>query len=152
MITRGWAVAADARIGRLVRAASGIGAQSCRYFVTSLLALACDLLVYTGLLRIGLIAAAAGAIGYLAGLCLHYRLSASWVFPDPARRRRALPTFAKFAASGLMGLIMTTTVIGGLTMSGISGAFPAKAVAVGLTYIAVFLVRRRYVFAPPPSR
>jgi len=152
MITRGWAVAADARIGRLVRAASGIGAQSCRYFVTSLLALACDLLVYTGLLRIGLIAAAAGAIGYLAGLCLHYRLSASWVFPDPARRRRALPTFAKFAATGLLGVATTAAIIGILTGTGVAGAFYAKAVAVGSTYVAVFLLRRILVFADPSAR
>jgi len=152
MITRGWAVAADARIGRLVRAASGIGAQSCRYFVTSLLALACDLLVYTALLRIGLIAAAAGAIGYLAGLCLHYRLSASWVFPDPARRRRALPTFAKFAATGLLGVATTAAIIGILTGTGVAGAFYAKAVAVGSTYVAVFLLRRILVFADPSAR
>jgi len=152
MTTRGWALAAGAHIGWLARAASGIGAESCRYFVTSLLALACDLLVYTALLRIGLIAAAAGAIGYLAGLCLHYRLSASWVFPDPAEGRPALPTFAKFAATGLLGVVTTAAIIGFLTGTGVAGAFYAKAVAVGSTYVVVFLLRRTVVFADPSAR
>jgi putative flippase GtrA len=131
------------------RATSGrtIGGESCRYLVTSVLALSCDLLVYSALLRSGLMPATAGAIGYMSGLCLHYHLSASWVFPDRTRRRQEVRTFIKFTATALLGMAMTAAIIGFLTWTGASGAFAAKAVAVGLTYVAVFLLRRTLVFA-----
>jgi putative flippase GtrA len=139
--------AAGERIERLARAAGAIGIESARYFAASLAALACDLLVYTLLLRADVLAAAAGAAGYLAGLLVHYRLSACWVFPDPHGRRRAVPTFAKFAATGLLGVGLTTAVIGALTGAGIAGPFAAKAAAVATSYVAVFLLRRSLVFA-----
>jgi putative flippase GtrA len=136
---------------RLAAHLATLGRQSIRYGLASTLALAFDVAVYAVALRLAAAPAAAGAIGYATGLLVHYALSSCWVFPDRTGDRRVLPTFAKFGASGLMGLIMTTTVIGALTVSGVSGAFAAKAAAVGLTYVAVFLVRRRYVFAPPRS-
>jgi putative flippase GtrA len=136
---------------RLAAHLATLGWQSIRYGLVSTLALACDVAVYAVALRLAAAPAAAGAIGYSVGLLVHYLLSSRWVFPDRAGQRRVVPTFAKFAASGLMGLIMTTSVIAMLTGSGVSGAFEAKAAAVGLTYMAVFLVRRRYVFAPPRS-
>ena len=134
---------------RLTAHLATLGRQSVRYGLASTLALACDVAVYAVALRLAAAPAAAGAIGYATGLLVHYALSSCWVFPDRTGDRRVLPTFAKFGASGLVGLLMTTTIIGVLTMSGVSGAFGAKAAAVGLTYIAVFLVRRRYVFARP---
>jgi putative flippase GtrA len=126
---------------------ASLGRQNLRYGLASTLALACDVAIYALALRMPTAPAAAGALGYATGLLVHYALSSGWVFPDRTGERRILPTFAKFAASGLMGLIMTTAVIGLLTETGMSSAFVAKAVAVALTYFAVFLVRRRYVFA-----
>jgi putative flippase GtrA len=134
---------------RLAAQLARLGRQSVRYGLVSTLALACDVAVYAVALRLAAAPPAAGAIGYATGLLVHYVLSSSWVFPDQTGERRILPTFARFAASGLMGLLITTTIIGVLTMSGVSGAFGAKAAAVGLTYVAVFVVRRRYVFARP---
>ena len=125
---------------------ANFGWETVRYGLTSALALACDVAVYALMLG-SLTPPAAGAIGYAMGLLVHHALSSNWVFPDRTGRRHALPTFAKFAASGLMGLIMTAGIIGALTMSGLAGVFEAKAAAVGVTYVAVFLVRRRYVFA-----
>jgi putative flippase GtrA len=134
---------------RLARQLSRLGWQSVRYALVSAFALACDVVTYTLALEFAKPPAIAGALGYATGLLLHYALSSGWVFPDHTGERRALPTFMKFAASGLIGLTMTTVVIAVLTTSGLSGPFGAKAAAVGLSYIAVFLVRRTYVFTPP---
>ena len=123
-----------------------LGGESIRYAVVSAGALFCDVIVYTALVRIGLVASAAGALGYLAGLMLHFVVSASWVFPDPGGRR-TVPTLAKFAASGVVGLVMTATIIGVLTTSGLAGPFVAKGIAIALTFAGVFLLRRSYVFA-----
>jgi putative flippase GtrA len=118
-----------------------------RYGVASAAALACDVGVYA--LALGVMTpAVAGATGYASGLLIHYGLSSRWVFPDRAGNRRALPTFVRFAATGMLGLLITTATIGVLTASGLTRAFAAKGVAAGLAYAAVFLARRIYVFRP----
>jgi putative flippase GtrA len=127
---------------------SRLGRQGVRYALVSAFALACDVATYTLALEFSNPPAIAGALGYATGLLLHYVLSSGWVFPDHTGERRALPTFIKFAASGLIGLTITTVVIAVLTTSGLSGPFGAKAAAVALSYITVFLVRRTYVFKP----
>jgi putative flippase GtrA len=152
MRARSSAAALRERIERVVGGTNGVGAESCRYSVVSVLALGCDLVIYTALLQLGSVPTAAGATGYIAGLCLHYCLSTSWVFPDPVGKRRAIPTFAKFAATGLLGVATTAAIIGALTASGLAGAFAAKAAAVGVTYVAVFLLRRGFVFAGASAR
>jgi putative flippase GtrA len=93
-------------------------------------------------------AAVAGALGYLLGIVVHYMLSAAWVFPDRHGARRAAPTFAKFLGTGLLGLATTAVIIDLITRNGLAGAFVAKAAAAAATYVAVFLLRRMYVFAP----
>jgi putative flippase GtrA len=112
----------------------------------SAVALGCDVTLYTIGVKNGIPPAIAGAIGYVAGLVVHYALSTSWVFPSNGGTRRAFPTFTRFAATGLLGLATTAIIIDMLTASGICGAFPAKAIAVGFTYGTVFLARRIYVF------
>ena len=126
----------------------GLGSQGARYLLASLLALGCDLLAYTVLLRLGLPAPVAGGLGYGGGILVHYSLSTSWVFPDRNGQRRAMPTMAKFAGTGVFGLVMTAGIIAALTGSGLCGAYMAKVIAVGATYVAVFLLRRAYVFGP----
>ncbi len=128
-------------------AQGGLVGQSARSLVASAAALGGDLIVYAILVQAQLAPAAAGAVGYSFGLVLHYSLSAGWVFPDRARRRRAAPTFVKFAATGLLGLALTAAIIGALTGAGLCGAYIAKAIAVALSYLSVFTLRRLYVFA-----
>jgi len=129
-----------------------LGRESSRYLLVSGLALCCDVAVYAGSIFGGVNAAAAGAIGYSAGLTVHYVLSDRWVFPDIARQRRTGPTLAKFIVTGLFGLTMTATVIGTLTRYGIADAFVAKGAAVGFSYVTVFMLRRLYVFAAGAGR
>jgi len=123
-----------------------LGRESSRYLLVSGFALCCDLAVYATLIFAGLTAAAAGAVGYAVGLIVHYVLSAWWVFPDREGRRRTVPTLAKFVATGLIGLTLTSAVIGVLTRNGLMGAFTAKGIAVAFSYVAVFMLRRAYVF------
>jgi putative flippase GtrA len=123
-----------------------LGTESLRYLLVSAIALACDVAVYATLIGSGINATAAGAAGYTFGMLVHYALSTRWVFPDPDGVRRTAPTLVKFIATGFLGLATTATIIEALTREHIVGAFAAKAVAVGAAYIAVFLLRRIYVF------
>ncbi|HXN42835.1 MAG TPA: GtrA family protein, partial [Xanthobacteraceae bacterium] len=143
--------AAGESLGYFTWGIAGIRGESWRYLLTSAVALACDLTVYTGLLHVRLMPAVAGSVGYMAGLLVHYCLSARWVFPDSSGRRRTAATFAKFAATGLAGVVMTTAIIGLITETGVAGAFVAKGVAMGSVYIVVFLLRRTLVFAASPT-
>jgi putative flippase GtrA len=126
--------------------------QSARYLVASIIALAGDIGTYALLLQLHLIPAIAGAIGYGCGLLAHYLLSAAWVFPDRGKRRRTTPTFAKFAATGLSGLGLTALSIALLTSAGLCGPYTAKAIAILLSYVIVFVLRRAYVFAMPGAQ
>ncbi|MBV8755044.1 MAG: GtrA family protein, partial [Hyphomicrobiales bacterium] len=121
-----------------------------RYLAVSAVALGCDVAAYASLIGGGTRAAAAGAAGYIFGLLVHYALSARWVFPDAVGTRRTAPTFVKFAATGLIGLATTAGVIDVLTRNHLAGVFSAKAAAVVIAYVVVFLLRRTFVFAASP--
>jgi len=54
---------------------------------------------------------------------------------------------AKFVATGLLGLGLTSGLIGALTGAGLCGAYTAKIVAIAVSTVTVFAVRRTYVFA-----
>jgi putative flippase GtrA len=136
--------------GRLPALAAGmlrLGGESIRYLVVSAVALGCDLAVYASLIKGGAMATAAGTVGYVAGMLVHYALSAYWVFPDVEGARRTAPTLAKFVATGLLGLATTAAIIDVLTRHHIAGAFAAKGAAVVSSYLVVFILRRSYVFA-----
>jgi len=126
-----------------------LGRQGARYLGVSAVALGLDLSVYALALKASLAAAAAGALGYSGGLVVHYVLSAFWVFPDPVGRRHSKATLAKFVATGLLGLALTSGLIGTLTGAGLCGAYAAKIVAIAVSTVTVFAVRRAYVFAAP---
>ena len=132
---------------RLPASLRKLGDESIRYLLVSAVALGCDLAVYAGLIRAGAMAAVAGALGYALGILVHYALSAYWVFPDVDGTRRTAPTLVKFAATGLLGLMTTAAIIDGLTRHHIAGAYAAKGVAIVSAYLAVFILRRTYVFA-----
>jgi putative flippase GtrA len=124
-----------------------LGRQGARYLLVSAAALGLDLCIYALGLQASLAAAAAGALGYSGGLIIHYVFSAQWVFPDPVGRRRTTATLAKFVASGLLGLVLTSGLIGTLTGAGLCGPYAAKIVAIAVSTVTVFAVRRAYVFA-----
>jgi putative flippase GtrA len=126
----------------------GLWGQSGRYLLASVVALAVDFLIYALLLGAGLIATAAGVLGYCCGLGAHYVLSARWVFKERMASPRTWLTFAKFVATGLVGLTLTAAIIAILTNSELCGVYLAKLAAVAVAYVAVFFLRRSYVFRP----
>jgi putative flippase GtrA len=92
-------------------------------------------------------AALAGAIGYAAGLLLHYALSVRFVFDAAATAKGPTQLLGEFALSGLAGLGITISVI--WLATDVAGASPlvAKIPAAVTSFLGVFALRRMVVFA-----
>lgn len=135
--------------GAMVRAPfalSGLRLQALVYLAVSVIALGCDAAAYFALAALGAGAAAAGAVGYMLGIGVHYGLSRAVVFDTQAAGKTELRLFAEFVASGLMGLTMTVAVIW-VAVEGLGLALlPAKIGAVAVSFGGVFLIRRFVVF------
>jgi putative flippase GtrA len=132
-----------ARLGALV----GIGPQLSRYALVSLAALALDFALYLLLMTAGLGAVTAGVLGYAAGTGLHYVLSTRFVFDAAATDKVQARLFGEFVLSGIAGIGITALVIAlGTGTLGLS-ALPAKVLAAGISFLAVFALRRTVVFA-----
>jgi putative flippase GtrA len=82
-------------------------AQLSRYWIVSGLAMALDWIIFLTLIGAALRPAAAGVLGYLAGLGLHYVLSVRFVFDAAATQKGAARLFTQFALSGLAGVAVT---------------------------------------------
>jgi putative flippase GtrA len=137
------AALASGRAGFLAR----IPTEPLRYAGVSVVALAADTAIYLALAWIGVLPAIAGGIGYLIGLALHYVLSVRFVFDAKASRKSDRRLMAEFAASGLAGLALTAAVIGLATSALGLPLLPAKVIAVALSFVVVYFVRRAVVFA-----
>ena len=121
--------------------------QLSRYSLVSLIALSLDFALYLVLTRAAMAPALAGAIAYSLAMVLHYALSIAFVFTGPRRGKTQARQFAEFALSGLIGVVITLIVIGTLTeVAGLSPV-PAKVIATATSFLAVFALRRRVVFA-----
>lgn len=128
--------------------AAAVAPQLSRYTLVSAVALGLDFLVFLMLTHgAGLKASTAGAIGYSAGLLLHFALSSRFVFDARATDKSRVRLFAEFAASGLVGIAITSIVIA-LTVD-VAGLVPVvgKACAVVVSFASVFVLRRTIVFA-----
>ena len=121
--------------------------QAGRYGLVSVVALACDFVVFLALTKAGAWPALAGAAGYVLGLALHFLLSTLFVFDTAAARKSIQRLFAEFAASGGVGLIMTAGIISVMTGRMHAGPATAKLTAVLVSFAIVFLLRRTVVFA-----
>lgn len=118
-----------------------------RYALASVCALAVDMGLFLALLRAAVPAMSASAIGYAAGIAVHWLLSSRAVFagqlapPGPARARQK----AMFVLSALIGLALTTLVVGALGALGVNPR-AAKLVAIVASFAATWLLRQRIVF------
>ena len=122
--------------------------QLSRYTLVSAVALGLDFAVFLALAHgAGLKASSAGAIGYSAGLLLHFALSSRFVFDTGSTRKSRVRLFCEFAASGLVGVAITAAVIA-LAVD-VAGLLPVigKAIAVAVSFASVFVLRRTIVFA-----
>jgi len=121
--------------------------QLSSYSVVSALALGLDFSVYLLLGAGGMTGALAGAIGYACGLAPHYTLSVRYVFDAAAAHKGQSRLITEFAISGLAGLAITALVIAATVDLGGMPLLPAKILAVGVSFLVVFALRRRVVFA-----
>lgn len=116
-----------------------------RYLAVSICALCVDTALFLMLARIGLPAAWAAFTGYTAGIVVHWGLSIRFVF---ARNIRSTPTHAQrlsFVLSALVGLAITVGMVSVLTTLGCAAVL-AKAAAVTVSFIVVYMVRKYVVF------
>jgi len=135
---------------RLVQLGREVVPQLSRYTAVSAAAVIVDTIAFYGLATWLVVPAAmAGAAGYAVGLVVHFLLAIRFVFPRSTKSSARL--FAEFAASGLMGLVMTAAVIWIGTELVALPLLVAKASAVGASFFAVYVLRRQLVFAPIPS-
>jgi putative flippase GtrA len=120
--------------------------QFLRYGLVSATSLCMDLALFLALAGAGIPASLAGAAGYAAGLILHFGLSVCFVFGQTKTKSRSR-LFGEFAASGIMGLLMTSFIIGLMVDRLHTSAVSAKLTAVLVTFVTVFVLRRHVVFA-----
>lgn len=118
-----------------------------RYLFASAGALAVDLGSFLVLMALGMIAAPASAIGYSLGILAHWLMSSRTVFHDSVAERGHERTRQKalFVVSALIGLALTTAIVGGADAAGLNPLF-AKFVAVAASFTATWLLRAKVVF------
>jgi putative flippase GtrA len=122
--------------------------QFLRYGVASGVALGADLVVFIALAKHGMHASFAGAIGYTIGTVVHYGITSRFVFSLESARKAEMRIFVEFVMSGLVGLAITASTIALMTDLANAAPLTAKGVAVVLSFVGVFLLRRSVVFAP----
>ena len=119
-----------------------------RYLGASAVALGFDMGSFMALLAIGVAAAPASALSYLLGILVHWFISSRAVFTagvaerGPARTRQK----ALFVGSALIGLALTAGIVGLGDALGVPPLL-AKTAAVGVSFVATWLLRARVVFA-----
>jgi putative flippase GtrA len=119
-----------------------------RYLVVRGGALGLDMGLFMAARAMGTAPAAAAALGYCAGIAAHWLMSSRAVFVGrlaergPARRQQQ----ALFLGSALVGLAITVAVVGIGHKLALDPRL-AKIVAIGLSFQATYLLRRKLVFA-----
>lgn len=118
-----------------------------RYIGASVGALAVDVGSFLGLMALGMLAAPASAIGYTLGILAHWLLSSRTVFQDSVADRGAERTKQKalFVISALVGLGLTTAIVGAVDMAGGDPRL-AKLLAIIVSFTATWLLRSKIVF------
>lgn len=119
-----------------------------RYLTASVLALGLDMAAFVIFLAVGAAAAPAAAAGYALGILAHWLISSRKVFAAnvAARGRERARQKVLFAGSALIGLGLTTVIVGAGAMAGIDPRL-AKLVAIAASFTATWLLRSRMIFA-----
>jgi putative flippase GtrA len=118
-----------------------------RYLAASIVSLAFDMAIFSSLLALRFEASLASAIGYCAGIVIHWIVSAQFVFTGKARAGNALHVQRMlFAGSALLGLAITVVTVSQLSNAGVQ-VLVAKGVAVVLSFVIVYAARKWGVFA-----
>lgn len=124
-----------------------------RYLVASALALAVDMGSFLALLAMGSRPAVAAMGGYGLGIVTHWLLSSRTVFVQgvaargPERNRQK----ALFVGSALVGLALTTLIVGNTAAAGLDPRI-GKVLAIGVSFVTTWLLRERIVFRQSEAR
>lgn len=135
-------------VSRRLQPLLALAPQFSRYVVVSVLALGLDFTVFLALAHGGgLKASLAGVVGYAMGLALHFVLSTRYVFERRGLEKSQRRLIAEFAATGLVGVGLTWAILA--VAVDMAGLYPivGKILAVGFSFVAVYLLRRSVVFA-----
>lgn len=118
-----------------------------RYIAASVGALAVDVGSFLALMALGMLAAPASAIGYSLGILAHWLLSSRTVFQDTVAAGGTQRTKQKalFVVSALVGLGLTTGIVGGADFAGVDPRL-AKILAIVVSFTATWLIRSKIVF------
>lgn len=118
-----------------------------RYGFASIAALAVDMGSFLALLALLVPAALASAVAYSIGIVTHWLLSSRTVFTDTVAERgpERMRQKALFVGSALVGLALTTAIVGAAVYGGIDPRI-AKLVAIVVSFTATWLLRSRIVF------
>lgn len=118
-----------------------------RYLLASVGALAVDMGSFLALLALGVMPVLASAAGYTLGIVAHWLLSSRAVFTDSVAEERTARTRQKalFVGSALIGLALTTMIVGAGTAIGLDSRL-SKIVAIGVSFTVTWLLRKRVVF------
>lgn len=122
-------------------------ARLIRYGAASVLSLAVDMGLFLLLLASGIAAAGASALGYSIGILTHWLISSRAVFVGRVAGRGPERTRQKalFVGSALVGLALTTVIVGAGELAGFDPRL-AKVAAIGASFAATWLLRSRIVF------
>lgn len=122
-------------------------ARFLRYLLASVAALAVDMASFLVLLSAEVAAAPASAAGYSLGILAHWLLSSRTVFADSVAERGGARSMQKagFVGSALLGLSLTTLIVGAGDAAGIDPRI-AKVAAIGASFLVTWIVRSRFVF------
>ena len=119
-----------------------------RYGIGSVVALGSDLGLFLALMKLGLIPVTASALGYTLGILVHWLISSRLVFAEGATTTGAARTRQKalFVGSALIGLAVTTAIVG---LGHMAGLMPivAKLAAIVVSFQTTYLLRKSFVFA-----
>lgn len=119
-----------------------------RYTGVNLASLALDYAIFLPLTHATDLPVTASIVAYIFALAFNYYLSRRFVFGDDGRHKGERRLVTQFAATGLLGLVLTAAVTGlgvhGLELS------PAlsKTIAVLICFVVLYVVRSRFVFTP----
>lgn len=133
-------------IARVVRF---VDARLVRYVLASVGALAVDLGSFLALLALAVPAAAASACGYALGIVAHWLLSSRAVFADSVAEKGRERTRQKalFVGSALIGLALTTAIVGLADLAGLDPRL-AKLAAIAVSFAVTWMLRNKVVFRP----
>lgn len=116
-----------------------------RYVMASGCALAADISCFMLLFALGIRPVPASVVGYSLGVAVHWMISSRLVFTAHATGAERHRQKALFVGSALLGLAITSSVVGLASHFGLDPRL-AKLAAIGASFQATYALRKSVVF------